>query len=107
MQMSSLTYLLDDSDIIDDLKIINKNKAFSVNSLYILVNKIPLYKRSYFYRCINLAHKVVPVQPEVPHQIRITETHELKRVNCSMRSVGFDVVNLFKLNQRMETNFQP
>merc|ERR1711976_354639 len=31
MQLSSLTYLLDDSDVIDDLKIINKNKAFSVN----------------------------------------------------------------------------
>ena len=31
MQLSSLTYLLDDSDVIDDLKIINKNKAFSVS----------------------------------------------------------------------------
>lgn len=30
MQMSSMTYLLEDSDIIDDLKIINKNKAFSM-----------------------------------------------------------------------------
>merc|ERR1712029_68268 len=30
MQMSSMTYLLEDSDIIEDLKIINKNKAFSM-----------------------------------------------------------------------------
>ena len=30
MQLSSLTYLLEDSDVIDDLKIINKNKAFLV-----------------------------------------------------------------------------
>ena len=34
MQLSSLTYLLDDSDVIDDLKIINKNKAFSVSILF-------------------------------------------------------------------------
>ena len=39
MQLSSLTYLLDDSDVIDDLKIINKNKAFSVS---ILCDKILL-----------------------------------------------------------------
>ena len=32
MQMSSMTYMLEDGDIIDDLKIINKNKAFSVSS---------------------------------------------------------------------------
>ena len=31
MQMSSMTYLLEDSDIIEDLKIINKNKAFSMH----------------------------------------------------------------------------
>merc|ERR1711874_534178 len=30
MQLSSLTYLLEDSEIIEDLKIINKNKAFSM-----------------------------------------------------------------------------
>ena len=33
MQLSSLTYLLEDSEVIDDLKIINKNKAFSVRTL--------------------------------------------------------------------------
>ena len=33
MQLSSLTYLLEDSEVIDDLKIINKNKAFSVRKL--------------------------------------------------------------------------
>ena len=33
MQLSSLTYSLDDSEVIDDLKIINKNKAFSVRTL--------------------------------------------------------------------------
>ena len=32
MQLSSLTYLLEDSEVIDDLKIINKNKAFSVRT---------------------------------------------------------------------------
>ena len=32
MQMSSMTYMLEDGDIIEDLKIINKNKAFSVSS---------------------------------------------------------------------------
>ena len=31
MQMSSMTYLLDDTDVIEDLKIINKNKAFSMH----------------------------------------------------------------------------
>ena len=31
MQMSSMTYMLEDNDIMDDLKIINKNKAFSVS----------------------------------------------------------------------------
>ena len=31
MQMSSMTYMLEDGDIIEDLKIINKNKAFSVS----------------------------------------------------------------------------
>merc|ERR1712203_957646 len=34
MQLSSLTYLLEDSDVIDDLKIINKNKAFSMNKTH-------------------------------------------------------------------------
>ena len=33
MQLSSLTYLLEDSEVIDDLKIITKNKAFSVRTL--------------------------------------------------------------------------
>jgi hypothetical protein len=33
LQLSSMTYILDDSDILDDLKIINKNKAFSVRGL--------------------------------------------------------------------------
>merc|ERR1719471_91782 len=33
MQMSSMTYLLEDSDIIEDLKIINKNKAFSMQKI--------------------------------------------------------------------------
>ena len=33
MQMSSMTYMLEDGDIIEDLKIINKNKAFSVSSI--------------------------------------------------------------------------
>ena len=32
LQLSSLTYQLDDNDVIDDLKIINKNKAFSVRT---------------------------------------------------------------------------
>ena len=40
MQLSSLTYLLDDSDVIDDLKIINKNKAFSVSILFDKMNRI-------------------------------------------------------------------
>ena len=31
LQLSSMTYILDESDILDDLKIINKNKAFSVS----------------------------------------------------------------------------
>ena len=31
MQFATLTYNLEDSDIIDDLKIINKNKAYSVS----------------------------------------------------------------------------
>jgi len=30
-QLSTMTYLLEDSDILDDLKIINKNKAFTVS----------------------------------------------------------------------------
>jgi hypothetical protein len=30
-QLSAMTYLLDESDVLDDLKIINKNKAFSVS----------------------------------------------------------------------------
>ena len=30
-QLSSMVYLLEDTDIQDDLKIINKNKAFSVS----------------------------------------------------------------------------
>lgn len=34
MQLSSLTYLLEDSEVIDDLKIINKNKAFSMNKTH-------------------------------------------------------------------------
>lgn len=33
MQMSSMSYILDDGDIIDDLKIINKNKVFSKTKL--------------------------------------------------------------------------
>jgi hypothetical protein len=32
LQLSSMTYILDESDILDDLKIINKNKAFSVTT---------------------------------------------------------------------------
>jgi hypothetical protein len=31
LQLSSMTYILDESDVLDDLKIINKNKAFSVS----------------------------------------------------------------------------
>jgi hypothetical protein len=33
-QLSSMVYLLDDTDIQDDLKIINKNKAFTVSSKF-------------------------------------------------------------------------
>jgi len=33
MQMSSMTYLLEDNDVIEDLKIINKNKAFSMQKI--------------------------------------------------------------------------
>merc|ERR1712241_1430123 len=33
MQMSSMTYMLEDNDIIEDLKIINKNKAFSMQKI--------------------------------------------------------------------------
>merc|ERR1719367_658569 len=33
MQMSSMTYMLEDGDIIEDLKIINKNKAFSLQKM--------------------------------------------------------------------------
>ena len=40
MQMSSMTYMLEDGDIIEDLKIINKNKAFSVSSC-LLTTKNP------------------------------------------------------------------
>jgi len=32
-QLSSMTYILDESDILDDLKIINKNKAFTVSEV--------------------------------------------------------------------------
>ncbi len=32
-QLSSMTYILDESDILDDLKIINKNKAFTVSNV--------------------------------------------------------------------------
>ena len=32
-QLSSMTYILDESDILDDLKIINKNKAFTVSKV--------------------------------------------------------------------------
>jgi hypothetical protein len=42
-QLSALTYLLDDSDIIDDLKIINKNKAFSVSGIRILA-RVAIFK---------------------------------------------------------------
>ena len=38
MQMSSMTYMLEDGDIIEDLKIINKNKAFSVSSISPVTN---------------------------------------------------------------------
>lgn len=31
MQLSNMTYVLNDSEILDDLKIINKNKSISVN----------------------------------------------------------------------------
>ena len=34
MQLSSVTYLLEDSEVIDDLKIINRNKAFSMNKTH-------------------------------------------------------------------------
>ena len=44
MQMSSMTYMLEDNDIIEDLKIINKNKAFSVRPLLLKIFDI-LYMR--------------------------------------------------------------
>ena len=34
MQLSSVTYLLEDSEVIDDLKIINRNKDFSMNKTH-------------------------------------------------------------------------
>ena len=34
MQLSSVTYLLEDSEVIDDLKIINRNKAFSMTKTH-------------------------------------------------------------------------
>ena len=34
LQLSGISYLLEDSDILDDLKIINKNKAYSVSAYY-------------------------------------------------------------------------
>ncbi len=34
MQLSSLTYNLEDNEILEDLKIINKNKAFSVSETH-------------------------------------------------------------------------
>jgi len=41
-QLSAMTYLLDESDVLDDLKIINKNKAFSVSELLIFWQWITL-----------------------------------------------------------------
>ena len=37
-QLSAMTYLLDESDVLDDLKIINKNKAFSVSEPFYIIH---------------------------------------------------------------------
>ena len=89
MQMSSMTYMLEDGDIIEDLKIINKNKAFSVSSCLLTTKKI-LNQYVYFQlfsRCRKSTLKAAQVQLVVLHLATI-ETLESKKENCFMRNDG-------------------
>ena len=65
MQMSSMTYMLEDNDIIEDLKIINKNKAFSVRFIFFLKVYDGFILKGSFnhsFRCKKSIPKAVQVQ---------------------------------------------
>lgn len=61
-QLSAMTYLLDESDVLDDLKIINKNKAFSMSK----VNPAPNTPNS-------RGRSPSPALPAYPRDIRIED----------------------------------
>ena len=55
MQMSSMTYMLEDGDIIEDLKIINKNKAFSVSSISLKLVYILTFRHVFKKKTLDIS----------------------------------------------------